>query len=106
MIPTRKCASCGGTCHWHDTDWVCNACGDEWQIEHSLEYACPGDVEVAAFHPAHEPRRWRAEISVVTRRDPFKSSTRVWACEHRHLTEATAVACAEKLENRPEAWRL
>lgn len=38
----RKCASCGGTCHWHDTDWVCDWCGDEWNEDFGVEYREPG----------------------------------------------------------------
>ena len=27
---SAQCPSCHGTCYWHDTDWVCDDCGDEW----------------------------------------------------------------------------
>jgi hypothetical protein len=35
-----RCPSCRGICHFHDTDWVCSACGDEWP-EASLEARGP-----------------------------------------------------------------
>lgn len=42
--PWRSCSSCGGVCHFHDTDWVCETCGDEWNEEHDPKYASPGGV--------------------------------------------------------------
>jgi len=40
----RRCASCLGVCHLHDTDWVCADCGDEWGPD--LDgYGYPGDLE-------------------------------------------------------------
>lgn len=40
--PWRRCSSCGGVCHWHDTDWVCRDCGDEWSEDFAPKYAAPG----------------------------------------------------------------
>lgn len=40
--PWRRCASCGGVCHWHDINWVCGRCGDEFDEDHCLSYLPPG----------------------------------------------------------------
>jgi hypothetical protein len=42
--PRRKCPSCGGLCHFHDTAWVCDRCGDEWDADHGREFNAPGDM--------------------------------------------------------------
>lgn len=43
----RRCAACGGVCHWHEDHWVCDdeadGCGAEWNSEHDPKYRAPGD---------------------------------------------------------------
>lgn len=39
----RRCSSCLGICHWHDTAWVCDDCGDEWDEDHNPKYGPPSE---------------------------------------------------------------
>jgi hypothetical protein len=41
----RRCAACGGVCHFHDTHWVCEDCESEWDQDHDPKYRAPGDDE-------------------------------------------------------------
>lgn len=57
------CASCGGPCYWHDTEWVCERCGDEWNADHGPEYRHPEDKRTTRIlvceHDGHE---WEAPV--------------------------------------------
>ena len=56
---SRTCSACGGTCHWHDTAWVCGRCGSEWDADHSPQYAIPpvelADQVSAVYRTARKP---------------------------------------------------
>lgn len=60
----RRCPSCSGVCHWRDTAWVCDECGDEWDADHDPTLAAPGDQPIV-IHRTNAPsdvadlcRRW------------------------------------------------
>jgi hypothetical protein len=39
--PWRRCSACRGVCHFHDTDWVCEGCGSEWNADHDPKFDAP-----------------------------------------------------------------
>lgn len=47
---------------------------------------------------------FRGIVTIVTRAGPFESSTRLWRCQHRHRTSATALRCAARALARPDMW--
>lgn len=73
----RRCSGCGGVCHWHDTDWVCGRCGDEWGPDHGQQYS----------PPVQDPEHWEAVKAITDRRkvaywrmlDPDRPGRRVGA---------------------------
>ena len=49
-MSARTCAACGARCYFHDTHWVCDRCGSEWDTDHdSVQYVNPVELDPQAI---------------------------------------------------------